>query len=417
MSSQEEKERIVWALNEINHDLSDIFNQNKLHDKDFINYLKNYVLAENVNPGETFSYNTGTSQGRQPYQIDQIPYNKIQPNRNIHDGYIVNQIFGIDQKETLYNIGVVNQQTPAPPGITIKTWTDRNNNAWTMRVFGAGRYYGRELANNLALPDKSILLVDMNQGIVRDLKTGAPDATAYNLYLLYCALNDADSCPSKPNIFNAKKIVEQFALTGVKIHGISSFRPVATESVQGYPGNIDTSNIVNSNISSISYYDTATGYPFKKINQEWYLGNIQNNNNIGISRDARVANNKTSVMRNAGRTQSILNSPGLALEVFKKKSGDYYQILLACILYSLISDTTFPWYEVYFNNNTNTFDRILYDINTHYNFPGNPNGNTNLLRQHTFLLTGDFPCLAKAVDCGVNVIFKYNGLIYSFIKN
>lgn len=416
-----EYERLLWSLCEINHDLHTILTSHLKND-DFLNFLKPYTLANNVDPNQDYGVDISIPQ----INTSNHPViNNISYNTGSHDNYIINYIFNHGQNyrnnikqnfQTLGNNPVRIQLTTG----TLSLFTDRKGGTWQIRSVSSGQYFGRQLADILGIEDESILLVDMNTGIIRDLKKGVPDTTAYKIYLLYCALNDADSCKSKPNIFNAKKIVEANPTTGVRIHGLSSFDTINVQSNQGVANDTDTKDIIGSVFSSINAYNQTTGYPFSIVSQDWYRGNTQHNAMISPpSTNARVDNNKKNVIPaieailQSSTTQPPNYTQELALQIFKKKSGDYYQILLAIILYYLFYGgygNIVTFFIV--NCNGNDFRR------TPYTLPAQPSPpSENNFRKKVFLLTGDFPCLAKAFDSDVNVLFKCNGFIMSFIKN
>jgi hypothetical protein len=442
---QQQLENLVYSLCEINHDLDAVL-YDKLHDNQFINYLKQYQYIDPATDiTRPFSFRPSPNNNSVPtppeYHINNIAYNPRQgqpagtPPKYMHDGYIVKQIFGCDKDQFNIKFNQYNINNTQQPGL----WTDRNGKRWRIRAVNSGVYFGKTLADNLGIPDRSALVVDMNQGIVRDLKTGPFDTTGYTLYLLFCALIDADSCPSKPNIYSAKKIVEQFASTGIIIHGISSFSNITIPTTLDVVDRKNISSIMGTNIASVSVYDTSTGYPFHKVDQTWTATSkiVGGQQSTFQSINAKKSNNKPTVKSQIGEILDPTNTnyanrfnvnadvhknTFLALEIFKKKSGDYYQLLISFLLkYCNDNNNTIInnliWFEVYCN--TNIFNRIPFNINTISNVVNDQNvvvanRNGNPIK-NVFVLSGDFAFISKIIDTGINLIFKNDGIIYSFI--
>ena len=272
---------------------------------------------------------------------------------------------------------------------------------------------GIKLFDNLFKKDAGppILLIDVDMGITKYLKTGNSGGTARQVYMFSPVVVRADSA-TKMNLNSKPDLKKNFDnQNGIKLINVldnSSFTTTITS-------NINTADGFFSKYTVESYENGPN------IDQEWrgfsIIGNGSGSNKVLIRPDVNQTNNRTSVAKkidpiinvgnnevtgpnsmansknaNAGKNREIFNS-----EIQSKRSGDWLPVIYILNYDPLVNNQNLKTY-------TNPIDPTT---------KGPFSAPTSFNRDNMYIVTNDTPLVAFSLYSGVNVILINEG---NFIK-
>jgi len=277
--------------------------------------------------------------------------------------------------------------TPEKTGVVSRKWTRRSDNGktqnWQIFSVDKDRFEGAELARALQIPDKSVAIVDTDNGIFKRLKMGR-----VSNYLMYYCINNITRADSALKVNINKDGRDIFSgLKGILCKALETDQTIEVngrgELKMGY-----TIKISNNGDDTIS--------------QDW-IGHTK----FSVD-DAHKENNREVLKEVICESQGAYDGSQEQLEgMLKKRSGDQFQ----------------GWIT------KNLLTRLTDPVNVYYFFrPAGKNWSlseqpkvrlaslqTNGQLGDKFVMTGDFPFLCFCIEClGVSVLFKEESKIIYF---